>query len=76
MSAKKGNTPMEKVDGLEETTEQSAAVFEIAELRTHCMTLFGITQSAFDGATFGLKGKHTVEQVKATIKNWNEKEVR
>jgi len=47
--------------------------FAIAQLRQNCLALFKVSQSAFDGATYGLKGEYTVEEMRARIKAWGEK---
>lgn len=46
----------------------------IAKLRRSCVKLFGVTPSTFDGATVGLDGKYTVEEMKAMIDTWLNKE--
>lgn len=48
----------------------------IENLRRSCGKLFDVTPSTFDGATVGLSGKYTVEEMKAIIKGWLEKEVK
>ncbi len=42
----------------------------IEKLRRSCVELFGVTPSTFDGATAGLAGKYTVEEMKAHIDKW------
>lgn len=44
--------------------------FPVAKLRENCRQLFGVSASTFDGATYGLKGQYTVEEMKAHIKEW------
>lgn len=50
----------------------------IENLRRSCVKLFGVSPSTFDGATHGLPAgsKYTVEEMKATIDKWLEKEVK
>lgn len=47
----------------------------LENLRRSCVKLFGVTPSTFDGATVGLDGKFTVEEMKAIIEGWLDKEV-
>ena len=42
----------------------------IEKLRRSCVKLFGVTPSTFDGATVGLTGKFTVEEMKIHIDKW------
>lgn len=42
----------------------------IEKLRRSCLKLFGVTPSTFDGATVGLTGKFTVEEMQAHIDKW------
>lgn len=49
-----------------------APKFSIARLRKDCLNLFGVTYSTFDGATFGLTGEYTVEEMRGRIKTWQD----
>ena len=51
-------------------TEETAPKFSIGKLRSKCLELFGVTTSTFDGATHGLDGEYTVEEMKYTIAKW------
>lgn len=42
----------------------------IEKLRRSCVELFGVTPSTFDGATVGLKGKFTLDEMQAHIEKW------
>lgn len=44
--------------------------FSISRLRKDCFSLFGVTVSTFDGATHGLTGNYTVDEMKARIEKW------
>ena len=58
--------------------DNTAAVtpkFPVARLREKCYDLFGVTTSTFDGATYGLSGEYTVEEMKDKIRIWQKKEV-
>lgn len=66
---------------LENEQAQDAAVkrekkIPIAKLRRSCVTLFGVTPSTFDGATVGMTGSYTVDEITATLKKWLDKEVK
>lgn len=56
--------------------ENTAPKFLIEKLREHSLELFGITLSTFDGATDGMTGEYTVEEIKSHIENWGKKEVK
>lgn len=52
----------------EQTDEKK---FSVENLRKHCTELFGITQSTFDGALYGVKEKElTVSEAKTIIDTW------
>lgn len=55
---------------------ETEAEFDISQLRENCKTLFGVDTFVFDGATFGLSGKFTVNKIKTTIEEWRNKEVK
>ena len=46
------------------------------EMLVRLAKLFGVTTSTFDGATYNLKGKYTVSEMKAIIDRWKNKEVK
>lgn len=47
--------------------------FPIGTLAKNSQKLFGVSQSTFAGATFGLKGEHSVDEMKAIINKWLKK---
>lgn len=51
-----------------------APKYRLEKLREHTLELFGVTSCVFDGATHGMTGEYTVEEIKNTIKRWGEKE--
>ena len=51
-------------------TTKPAPKFPIEKLRSNCVALFGVTSSTFDGATLGLNGEYSVEEMKKTIEKW------
>ena len=70
--AKKSNT----TPAAPENTEAAEVKFSIDKLREHCLALFGVTSSTFDGATYGLNGDFTVEEMSYHIAEWQSKEVK
>ncbi len=44
--------------------------FTVAKLRENCRQLFGVSSSTFDGATNGMTGTYTVEEIKVHIEKW------
>ncbi len=50
--------------------------FTVEKLGESCQKLFGISRSTFDGATSGLKGEYTVQEMKENISKWMKKEVK
>ena len=59
-----------KTDASDETK------YEMSQLRTHCLSLFGVTTSTFDGATQGLTGSQTIAQIKKALLEWGGKELK
>ena len=53
-----------------------AAKYTLERLRQNCRSLFDISTSTFDGATYGMTGKYTVEELRAHIENWKKKGVK
>jgi hypothetical protein len=51
-------------------TGASTAKYTLERLRLNCRSLFGISTSTFDGATYGMTGKYTVEEMRAHIESW------
>ena len=49
--------------------------YTVERLRANCLKLFGVTTSTFAGATYGMTGTYTVEEMKANIEAWKKKEV-
>jgi hypothetical protein len=60
-----------------ETEKSSSGTkFSIETLSKNCKKLFGVSQSTYAGATFGLTGEYTVEEMDGKIKEWLKKEVK
>jgi hypothetical protein len=55
--------------------QTTTTVFPLERLRKDCYTLFGVTTSTFDGATYGLNGEHSVESLKKVIAKWQSTQV-
>lgn len=56
--------------------EQATPKFTVEKLQPHCMRLFGVSSCTFAGATHGMTGEYTVEEMKAHIKKWCGTEVK
>ena len=50
--------------------------FSLEQLRKHCVRLFNITSSTFDGAFYGRTGEYTVKEAQGVINEWLRKEAR
>lgn len=62
-------TKVEKMPNQEEKIPQKK--FKVSVLRKHCIKLFGVSTSTFDGAMRRHKDKElTVEEADAIIKKW------
>lgn len=57
-------------------TENTAPKFPIERLRKECIALFGVSSATFDGATAGLEGEFTIEEIKTKIKDWLKKPIK
>lgn len=51
-------------------TSNEESKFSLEVLRTNCVKLFKVSSSTFDGATKGLNGDFTVNEIKEKIKGW------
>lgn len=54
----------------------AAPKFAVEKLQENCRQLFGVSTSTFAGATYGMTGKYTVEEMKAHIEAWKKREVK
>ena len=50
--------------------------FPIAKLRDNSLKLFGVSVSTFDGATSGMTGEYSINEMKSALENWGKKEVK
>ncbi len=55
---------------------ESKKVFPLEKLQANCKELFGVTDCTFVGATYGMTGSHTIEEIKARIDKWRGMEVK
>ena len=66
----------QKPTNVEHKPTETAPKFTIERLGEDCMRLFGVGIAEYAGATYGLKGKYTVQEMKDQIKKWKEMEVK
>ena len=76
---KKAQPPVEAATAKTEQVDRQAAkpaepTFSVAQLRPSARTLFGISQSTYDGATDGLTGEFTVAAMREHIEKWLKEE--
>ena len=50
--------------------------FPLEKLRANCKKLFGVTDCTFAGATHGMTGDYTVNEIKAQLEKWRGMEVK
>lgn len=50
--------------------------FPLEKLRANCKKLFGVTDCTFAGATHGMTGSYTVNEIKAQLEKWRGTEVK
>ena len=50
--------------------------FPLEKLRANCKKLFGVTDCTFAGATHGMAGSYTINEIKAQLKKWRGTEVK
>jgi len=61
---------------IEKTAPVTKPKFPLDRLCRDCQKLFGVTTSTFDGATFGLTGTFTVDEIKTKISGWQNKKIK
>lgn len=71
----------EQAAGTPETVDEkkpqaTAKKFPIEKLTENCRRLFGVSSCVFAGATHGLTGEYTVEEMKGRIEKWKKQEVK
>lgn len=50
--------------------------FPLEKLRANCKKLFGVTDCTFAGATHGMTGSYTIDEIKAQLEKWRRTEVK
>lgn len=50
--------------------------FPLEKLRANCKKLFGVTDCTFAGATHGMTGSYTVDEIKVQLEKWRRTEVK
>ena len=65
-----------KPSGAPAASAPAPVKYPLARLRRDCRKLYGVSTSTFDGATYGMTGKYTVEELRAHIENWKKKGVK
>lgn len=53
-----------------------APKFTVERLAANCRQLFGVSSCTYAGATYGMTGEYTVEEMKKHIEEWKKKEVK
>jgi len=59
-----------------EATAAGEPKYTLDQLRKHTLELFGVETYIFDGATYGMAGEYSVEEIKNTIERWGKKEAK
>ncbi len=49
--------------------------YPIKKLQMNCNQLFGVSTSTFVGATYGMTGEYSIEEMKTHIEAWKKKGV-
>lgn len=62
--------------GTKPQTSKPATKFPIKKLQANCKKLFGVSTCTFAGATAGMTGEYTIEEIKTHIEKWRRKEVK
>lgn len=75
MAVKTQGNPAAETSAAKPETAAAPPKFTLDRLRKDCLRLFGITVSTFDGATLGLTGSYTVEEMRGRIEQWKNKRV-
>lgn len=54
----------------------TAKKYTVEKLRENCRQLFGVSTSTFAGATYGMTGTYTVDEMRTHIEEWGKKGVK
>lgn len=70
-------TTNKKADGVKAPVQgKTAKKYTVGKLQANCRQLFGVSTSTFAGATYGMTGQYTVEEMRAHIEAWKKKGVK
>lgn len=64
----------EKTESPKKQQGKATKKFTVEKLGKNCRELFGVSSSTYAGATYGMTGDYTVEEMKAHIEKWGKKE--
>lgn len=68
---------MAKSNPVPAATAGPAVKYQLSKLRDNAEQIFGVSSCTFAGATAKLPdGEYTIEEIKATIQKWQNKEVK
>lgn len=65
-----------KTPDVQEQPVTQTPKFTVEKLGENCRRLFGVSMTLYAGATYGMTGEYTVEEMKRHIEVWKKKEVR
>lgn len=58
------------------TQGKTAKKYAVEKLQENCQQLFGVSTSTFAGATYGMTGTYTVEEMRTYLETWKKKGVK
>lgn len=58
------------------TQGKTAKKYTVEKLQENCRQLFGVSTSTFAGATYGMTGTYTVEEMRVHLETWKKKGVK
>ncbi len=69
-------TKKKAVESAASAQGKTAKKYTVEKLQANCRQLFGVSTSTFAGATYGMTGTYTVEEMKTHIEAWRKKGVK
>ncbi|MEZ3514473.1 MAG: hypothetical protein K1W37_04240 [Lachnospiraceae bacterium] len=66
-------TNKKAVEAVAPAQGKTAKKYTVEKLQANCRQLFGVSTSTFAGATYGITGDYTVEEMQAHIEAWKKK---
>ena len=70
------NRQKEGINTDSQEKRKDTRMFPLASLQANCRKLFGVLTCTFVGATCGMSGSYTVEDMRGHIETWKRKGVR